>query len=202
MRLRRLALLALGLAACPNTPPPQPTMPGQLIGSFAFTGILVPPEGDGDGGTGTTCPIDGGPFVILPTITFWAYLSQDADAGVIWWDLNKGSGLVDGGLAGSTFWLAVPSSTPELGACLSPDGAACVGSILESIQGWQVLPGEIQPEGGFELPVTTVHGRLDDRLDPDPLRPGICSEDEGLGCGLGCDIVYDFVGVPGTAPAQ
>jgi hypothetical protein len=200
MRRRSLALLALVLAACPNTPPPQPSMPGQLIGSFAFTGVLVPPEGDADGGSGTTCPLDGGPLIVSPTITFWAYLSQDVEAGVIWWDLNRGSGLVDGGLDGSTFWIAVPSSTPTLGACTScVDNScqSCVGTILESIQGWQTP----SPEGGFELPVLRLVGRLDDRLAPDPLNPA-CSADQGLGCGLECDLVYDFVGVPGTAPPQ
>lgn len=195
----------LALAACTN-PAPQPSMPGQLIGSFAFTGNLVGSDGGPNGEPATTCPLDGGPIVVTTPITFWAYLSQDPSAGTIWWDLSGGTGIVDGGLNGSTFALAVPSSTPELSGCGLPlDGGprpSCVGKILESIQGWQLLPDGTRPDGGFELPILHLGGWVDDRLDPDPLREPVCSAEAGYGCGLGCDMVYDFTAVPGTAPSR
>jgi hypothetical protein len=183
-------------------------MPGQLIGSFAFTGTLIGSDGGPNGEPATTCLLDGGPIVVTSTITFWAYLSQDPAAGVIWWDLYRGTGIIDGGLVGSTFTLAVPSSTPELSGCglpatgTPPAPTNCVGKILESVQGWQTLPDGTRPDGGFNLPVLQLAGWLDDRLDPDLSRTPVCSADAGYGCGLACDLVYGFTGVPGTPPPQ
>jgi hypothetical protein len=194
MKRRLLALLLGLLTACPNQPRARPSMPGEFLGSFAFTGTLVGPEGSPGGGPGTTCLLDGGPIAAASSISFYAFLSQEPDSGVIWWFLNGGSGVVDGGLAGSLFWLSVSSSTPPLAGC------GCVGSILEKIQGSQVVPGGMNPEGGLDLPVLQLSGRLDDHLAPDPTQSPVCSEDAGLGCGLECDLVYALTAVPGQPP--
>ncbi len=169
--------LALGVIVGVGCPTPAPVLPGQFLGSFAFTGQMVP--GDGDGG-GTTCLVDGGALAYPATVQFYAALSL-LDAGALVWQLQNAPAVI-ASVSGTTF-----SEVTSTSALVS--GCNCTALLVETITltaGAGLVPG-----------VSLIQGFIDDRLDPNDAADAgaVCgSEDAGggydAGCGLKCDLIY------------
>ncbi len=199
---RAAAGLACCALACSSPPPPPADAGGGYVGAFAFTATLVPPGVDAGiaGLPETSCPIDlDAGFGPTPgSLTFYAYLSENADAGVVWWQILGGP-VQQGSLRGGAFAVAVASCAPIV-------GCGCVSSVEEQVELAQVLP-----DGGIPatliVPVLSLQGWIDDRLSSeagaclDAGTQGVaCADDAGPGCGIGggaCDLVYTVAGVPG-----
>ena len=216
MTLREtVALLACGLSIACTVPAPAPNLPGTFVGSFAFSGTLLA-TGQVAGGANipdTTCivNVDGGLLTPSETLSFYAYLSEDADAGNVWWQLvNNGTpfssqcpecGPIQSGVLGPWSLTLGPVSS-----CVPASGCNCVGSVDETVILWQTF-SDGGANGDLVLPVVSFAGWIDDRLgavasaacaDAGGEQSGVCSEDAGLGCGLDCDLVYTLTAVPGA----
>ena len=172
------------LGACGSD---TPTLPGQFLGSFFFTGNLVSSAG---GGLSTTCLIDGGALFFPISPQFYAEVSLLADAGQVVWQ-PVGPPAQDGGVfraigmvQGSAF--TVVTSTQAL-----VSGCDCTASLVETIS---LSAGD----AGLVPGLPTLGGTIDDRLDPNAGDAGpVCVADAGPGCQLGCDLIYQVTGVPG-----
>lgn len=208
------ALLAAGLLGCSlSAPAPTPQLPGSLVGAFAFQGALLLP---GQVAPGVDTPVtsclvtpDGGLLNPTQTLSFYAYLSEDVDAGAVYWQL------VSNGIFFSSQCPACgPVETGTLGpwgfqvdtaSCAPVASCGCVGAVNETLALWQILPdGGV--DRGLQTPVLSLAGWIDDRLDaaapPGCLDGGAaaCSVAEGLACGLNCDLVYTLTAIPGSPP--
>jgi hypothetical protein len=207
-------LLSCGLLACTiSAPAPTPQLPGSFVGAFAFTGALllpgqVAPSVDTPQ---TTCLIttDGGLLNPTATLTFYAYLGEDPDAGAVYWQLVSngiffssqcpGCGPIQPGVLGPWGFSVESSSCAPVASC------GCVGGVNEKLAVWQTLPdGGVA--NGLVTPVSSLAGWIDDRLEaaaPEDCLDGgasACSVDAGLACGLNCDLVYTLTAVSGAPP--
>jgi hypothetical protein len=207
-------LLACGLAFACTVPAPAPNLPGKFVGSFAFSGALLA-AGQVGGGANfpeTTCLVnlDGGLLNPTQTLSFFAYLSEDPDAGRVWWQLvSNGTpfssqcpecGPIETGALGPWSLTLGPVSS-----CVPASGCSCVGSVDETVILWQTL-SDGGATGSLLTPVLSLSGWIDDRLnavasadcqDAGGTGSNVCSADAGLGCGLDCDLVYTLTAVPG-----
>ncbi|MHB1845301.1 MAG: hypothetical protein ACYCWW_10765 [Deltaproteobacteria bacterium] len=183
-----LCLCIGGLLGCAPPPPPV-DLPGTLIGSFAFTGTLLSEGADaGLGMPTTTCDLDGGAVVAAPTLFFYAGLSVGPKPGAVWWELEGATAQPGVALDGG-FSVAIQSTAP-LSSC------GCTAALTETIAGsWPASDGG--GGGGPKVPVLSLTGWLDDRLDPEPADTGGCAADAGPSCTVGCDVVYALTAVPG-----
>lgn len=159
-----------------------PDLPGQFVGSFLFNGNLVSTD---DAGHGTTCLVDGGALFFPTSVQFYAQVSVVADAGQVVWQLASAAPeIVTGTLTDAGFSVATHSQ-----ALLS--GCGCTAALVETIA--LTAP----PGAGVGPGVSLLVGTIDDRLDPDPTQPPVCSATAGLGCEIGCDLLYAISGAPG-----
>jgi hypothetical protein len=215
--MRRIAILGVagGLAAgwlivqaCGSN---TPTLPGQFLGTFFFTGTLVT---DAGGGLVTTCQVaiplpdggsvqngdgdggaDGGSigaFFFPTSPQFYAQLSL-LDGGEVVWEL-LGTTAADGG--------ALLQMGPAQGGGFTVvtftqalvSGCDCTAGLTETIA---LSAGD----GGLVPGLSFLGGTIDDRLDPDAGLSAdagpVCVSDAGFGCQLGCDLIYVVTGVPG-----
>src|SRR5581483_3838948 len=73
-------------------------------------------------------------------------------------------------------------------------GCDCTAGLTETIE---LSAGD----AGLAPGLSFLSGTIDDRLDPDAGLPSdagpMCVSDAGLGCQLGCDLIYVVRGVPG-----
>ncbi len=211
----RLALLGFALALACTVPAPAPNLPGTFIGSFAFSGSLLPlgQVAAGANVPETTCLVglDGGLLTPTESLSFFAYLSEDPDAGTVWWQLiSNGTflstqcpecGPIQSGVLGRWDLTLGPVTS-----CAPASSCNCVGSVDETVVLWQTL-SDGGATGSLLLPVVSLSGWIDDRLgavasaacvDGGGTQSNVCSEDAGLGCGLDCDLVYTLTAVPGS----
>ncbi len=193
-------VLLAAVAAC-TSPPPPPAVPGSFVGAFQFTATLVAPDAGPAGLPATTCPIDlDAGFQAPPaSVTFYAYLGQQVDAGAVYWQILGGPVATGTETDGA---LAV-----DVQSCAPVTGCGCVASVTEHVAFAQTWPdGGVAPV--LSVPVLQLSGWIDDAFSVQAaacIDAGtglqLCTQDEGPGCGLGpdgsCDLVYTLVGVPG-----
>ncbi len=207
--MRRLGPI-LGLAGCAilgwlivqacgtNTP----TLPGEFLGSFLFTGNLVVGAGAGQV---TTCQVaiplpDGGTVgsdagvLFFPTSPqFYAELSLLPDAGEVVWQLS-GTSNPDGGTSRQTGLVQGSGFTVVTLTQALVSGCGCTAGLTETIT---LAAGD----AGLVPGLSFLTGTIDDRLYPDAGLAAdagpLCAADAGFGCQLDCDLIYEVTGVPG-----